>query len=246
MLLRLMVCVGMVGFCIWHGIHATMPTAMVRLLYSACAILLLSGLNPRGLITWPIASLLLLSRGHWFVGWIPLGLVVFNIIGNELAGRHDPNAIRCSNLVLQGFRTINAKCLRHLGNEDESSRCTALIAGAIFVAFALKILEEYDLPNMRKQVARRVKAYYESIIPASLSQEKATRARRLLDMSLSLQQRMPPLGSPALPGFMLGALGGTSGALSKTVGDILEIGQQINTEAATLSSPADMPLSAVE
>jgi len=86
MLLRLVVCLGMVGFCIWQGIQASMPTNIVRILYSACAILLLSGLNPRGLITWPIASLLLLSRGHWIVGWIPVALVVFNIIGNRIIG----------------------------------------------------------------------------------------------------------------------------------------------------------------
>ncbi len=238
MLLRLVVCLGMVGFCIWQGIQASMPTAMVRILYSACAILLLSGLNPRGLITWPIAGLLLLSRGHWIVGWIPIALVVFNLIGNgikgSITGKGGSSMSNCSDMVLRGFKAVNTKCLNHLRNEDEKSRLTGLIASTMFVALSLKILEEYDLPHVQKDVMQTMEAYYTSVIPVKLSQDKS-KDKVLLDMTLSIQKRMPSIGESALPGFMLGALGGTSSPLCKTVDDILQHAQEINVKAVSMS-----------
>jgi len=238
MLLRLLVCLWMVGFCIWQGIQASMPTAIVRMLYSACAILLLSGLNPRGLITWPIASLLLLSRGHWIVGWIPAALVVYNVIGNGIRGRTTRKGgsgmSNCPDMVVRRFMAVNAKCLEHLGNEDERSRLTALIASSMFVALSLKILEEYNLAHAQKDVMQAMEAYYGSIIPVKLSQEKSKHIQGLLDMTLSLQKKMPSIEDSALPGFMLGALGGTSSPLLEIVDDILEHAEEINVKAATL------------
>ncbi len=239
MLLRLVACLGMVGFCIWQGIQASMPTAMVRILYSACAILLLSGLNPRGLITWPIASLLLLSRGHWIVGWIPVALVVFNVIGNRIKGGiklGDSSMSNCSDMVLRSSLAVNTKCLEQLGSEDEKSRKTGLIASTMFVALCLKILEEYNLPYLQKDVMQTMDAYYGSIIPAKLSQDKSKHVKALLDMTLSFQKGMPSMGESALPGFMLGALGGTSSPLLETVDDIMQHAQEINVKAASLSS----------
>ena len=240
MLLRLLVCLGMVGFCIWQGIQASMPTGIVRILYSACVILLLSGLNPKGLITWPIASLLLLSRGHWIVGWIPVALVVFNVIGNKIKDSITRMGVsrmsNCSDMVLRSFLAVNTKCLEHLGSEDEKSRSTGLIASIMFVALCLKILEEYNLPDLQKDVMQTMDAYYGSIIPAKLSQDKSKHINTLLDMTLSFQKGMPSIGKSALPGFMLGALGGTSSPLLQTVDDILQHAQEINAKAASLSS----------
>lgn len=235
MLLRLLVCMGMVGFCIWQGIQASMPTAMVRILYSACAVLLLSGLNPRGLITWPIASVLLLSRGHWIVGWIPVALVAFNVIGNRIASKGGTSVSNCSDKIMRSFLAINAKCLKHLGNEDEKSRSTGLLASTMFVALSLKILEEYNLPDIQKDVIQTMEAYYDSIIPVNLSQDKSKRIKGLLDMTLSLQKAMPSIYESALPGFMLGSLGGTSLPLCETVDDILEHAQEISARAVSLS-----------
>lgn len=216
-----------------------MPTGMVRILYSACAVLFLSGLNPRGLVTWPIASLLLLSRGHWIVGWIPVALVVFNVVGNgikdRITGKGGSSMSNCSDMVLRSFMTVNAKCLEHLGNEDERSRLTGLIASIMFVALSLKILEEYNLPHVQKDVMQTMEAYYGSIIPVKLSQDRSKYVKHLLDMTFSFQKGMRSVDESALPGFMLGALGGTSSPLLETVYDIGEHAQEINVKAASLS-----------
>ncbi len=92
MLLRLVVCIGMVIFCVVQGfIAAETPTESgdhyFPLVYIICSVLLLAGLNPRGLITWPISTILLLLYGHWIVGWIPLGLVLFTLLGNYVLDR---------------------------------------------------------------------------------------------------------------------------------------------------------------
>jgi len=93
MLLRLIVCIGMDIFCIWQGFAAAaVPAENGRHyfpgLYILCIILLSSGLNKFGLMTWPLATLLLLLRGHWIAGWIPLGLVVFTVLGNRALERN--------------------------------------------------------------------------------------------------------------------------------------------------------------
>ena len=46
------------------------------------------GLNKFGLMSWPVATLLLLLRGHWVVGWIPLAFVVFTVLGNKMLDRN--------------------------------------------------------------------------------------------------------------------------------------------------------------
>jgi hypothetical protein len=89
MLLRIVVCLAMVAFAIWQGVAvASIPSPEGRhyfpIIYIAVAVLLLAGVGPRGILTWPLATILLLIRGHWVVGWIPLVLVLFNLIGNEL------------------------------------------------------------------------------------------------------------------------------------------------------------------
>jgi hypothetical protein len=90
MILRVLVALSMTAFCAWEGFAAaSVPSASGRnylpVIYIAVPILLWSGLNPRGLITWPLATVLLLLRGHLFVGWVPLALVIFNLVGNEVA-----------------------------------------------------------------------------------------------------------------------------------------------------------------
>lgn len=89
MILRIVVCVGMCNFSLLQGFQeASIPAENGRHYFSAIyifvIILLCSGLNKRGLITWPIATILLLIKGHFIAGWIPLGLVIFNLIGNKI------------------------------------------------------------------------------------------------------------------------------------------------------------------
>ncbi|MBN1918717.1 MAG: hypothetical protein JW889_12485 [Verrucomicrobia bacterium] len=92
-LLRAVVCAGMVIFCVWQGIEAASAESpegrhYLPIVYVLCPILLIAGLHPRGIVTWPAASVLLLVRGHFVLGWIPAGLVAFNLVGNKLvAGR---------------------------------------------------------------------------------------------------------------------------------------------------------------
>ena len=92
-LLRVVIAIGMTVFCVWQAVAAaSVPTEAGRyyvpMLYFLVPVLRWGGLNPRGLITWPVASLLLVVRGHWIVGWVPVALVVLNLIGNEvLRGR---------------------------------------------------------------------------------------------------------------------------------------------------------------
>ena len=89
-----------VGFCVMQGCEAaSVPSQSGRyyfpIIYIIAPILLLAGMNPKGLFTWPIVTLLLLIRGHWIVGWVPTGLVLFNLNGNSIimrksnADKHD-------------------------------------------------------------------------------------------------------------------------------------------------------------
>ena len=92
MILRLLICIGMVVFCLWQGFAASnIPSPEGRhyfpIIYIVCPILLLTGLSPRGLVTWPVATVLLLLRGHFILGWVPLGLVIFNVGGSWLTDR---------------------------------------------------------------------------------------------------------------------------------------------------------------
>lgn len=89
MLLRFLVCLGMCIFSLFQGLKAaSIPVENGRhyfsILYILVVILLCSSLNKRGLVTWPIATLLLLIKGHYIAGWIPLWLVIFNLIGNKI------------------------------------------------------------------------------------------------------------------------------------------------------------------
>jgi hypothetical protein len=91
-ILRLLTCIGMDIFCLWQGFHvASISSASGHhyfpIIYVLCVILLTSGINKFGLITWPLTTVLLLIQGFWIIGWIPLGLVVFTLIGNEIMAR---------------------------------------------------------------------------------------------------------------------------------------------------------------
>jgi hypothetical protein len=91
MLLRFFVCIGMIGFCVWQGLVASqVPSAAGRHyfpgIYILVPILLLAGLNKWGLISWPVATLLLLIKGHVIVGWIPVALLAVTVVGNKLLG----------------------------------------------------------------------------------------------------------------------------------------------------------------
>lgn len=92
MLLRVAIAIGITLFCVWQGFVAgSVPTDAGRyyfpILYLLVPVLLWGGLNPKGMFTWPVASVLLLYRGHWIVGWVPAALVVLNLIGNEVVRR---------------------------------------------------------------------------------------------------------------------------------------------------------------
>jgi len=87
----------MVVFCIWQGIVASSITAenghhYFSFSYILAIVLLLSGLNKFGLITWPIATLILVLRGHFIIGWFPLILVLYNVIGNKLLNKFEENS----------------------------------------------------------------------------------------------------------------------------------------------------------
>jgi len=92
MMLRLVVCILMVAFCVWQGfLAASIPTENGDYYfpgaYSFAIGFLVTGCNKFGIIGWPIATFILLLRGHFIVGWIPLALVVFNLAGNYLIDR---------------------------------------------------------------------------------------------------------------------------------------------------------------
>lgn len=92
MLLRLIVCIGLDMFCVWQGLQAAaIATPDGRhyfpAVYIFCIVLLSSGLNKFGLISWPVTTILLLLYGHWIVGWIPLALVLFTVWGNKTLDR---------------------------------------------------------------------------------------------------------------------------------------------------------------
>jgi hypothetical protein len=88
MILRLIVCISMCLFSIWQGfVAASVPTETGSHYfpgeYIFVVVLLASGLNKFGLMTWPIATVILLLKGHLIVGWVPLFLVILNVVGNK-------------------------------------------------------------------------------------------------------------------------------------------------------------------
>ncbi len=88
MILRIMIALAMTAFCAWQGLEvSSVPTEAGRnyfpFIYFTVPFLLWGGLNPMGMITWPLATILLLVQGHWIVGWIPVALVLFNVVMNE-------------------------------------------------------------------------------------------------------------------------------------------------------------------
>jgi len=94
MLLRLLICFAMIIFCIWQGLVAAgIPDENGRhyfpLAYILSIVLLSSGLNKFGLITWPIVTLILIIRGHYIIGWTPLIFVLYNVIGNMLFNKFE-------------------------------------------------------------------------------------------------------------------------------------------------------------
>ena len=95
MLVRIVVCVALILFCVHQAITGLIYPSesggyYISMAYIAVPVLLLLGLNRRGLLTWPIASLVLLLKGHWIVGWVPVALVLINIIGNALVNARSP------------------------------------------------------------------------------------------------------------------------------------------------------------
>jgi len=90
-ILQILVLIGMVSFCIWQLILEVQATGYIPITYIVTPILLLIGIHPRGILTWPLATILLLIRGHWLIGWIPAFLVVFTIYGNEWLKKKYPS-----------------------------------------------------------------------------------------------------------------------------------------------------------
>lgn len=94
MALRIVTALAMTAYCLWRGLEvSSVPTEAGQyyfpLIYIAVPLLLWGGLNPIGMITWPLATILLLVQGHWIVGWIPVALVVFNVVANEQLNRRE-------------------------------------------------------------------------------------------------------------------------------------------------------------
>ena len=93
MILRFLVLVGLIAFCVWQ-LFAQLSSpgpVYLPLVYIAVPILLVVGMGPRGVFTWPIAGILLLLQGHWIIGFVPPILVLFTVIGNEwLNKRYGP------------------------------------------------------------------------------------------------------------------------------------------------------------
>ncbi|MCK5762513.1 MAG: hypothetical protein KAH05_00175 [Clostridiales bacterium] len=92
MLLRLLVCIAIIIFCIWQGLVAAgIPAENGRnyfpFAYILAIVLLSSGLNKFGLITWPLVTLILVVRGHLIIGWIPLIFILYNVFGNKLLNK---------------------------------------------------------------------------------------------------------------------------------------------------------------
>jgi len=92
MVLRILVCVAISIFSIIQGFQSASILAINGRyyfpgIYIWVVVLLFSGFNKFGLITWPLASALLLLKGHFVVGWIPVALVIFNIIGNKIVDK---------------------------------------------------------------------------------------------------------------------------------------------------------------
>jgi hypothetical protein len=94
MILRLLVCIGMDIFCVWQGIIVASVSSdnghhYFPFNYIICIVLLSTGLNKFGLISWPLTTVILLFSGHWFIGWIPFALVLYNVLGNKIIKRKE-------------------------------------------------------------------------------------------------------------------------------------------------------------
>ncbi len=136
MLLRIVVAIGMTAYCIIEGAAAvSVPSAAGRnylpVVYLATPILLWAGLNPRGLITWPVASILLLASGHWTIGWVPIGLVAVNVVGNEMIRRHAPAAVpdasdNMTNVMNNFVRYCKSFLVHRCGLSEEAAEFVVL------------------------------------------------------------------------------------------------------------------------
>jgi len=110
MILKFLVLIGMIAFCIWQFIQeiSTPGPVYIPVIYIICPVLLLIGLGPRGVITWPLATILLLLERHWIVGFIPAALVGFTIVGNEWLKKKYPTKCQvCNNNFEEGQEVIN-------------------------------------------------------------------------------------------------------------------------------------------
>lgn len=110
MVLRLLVSIGMIGFCLWQILQemSTPGPVYVSLLYIGAIILIGIGQNDRGLFTWPLATILLLIEGHWIIGWVPAALVTFTVIGNEWLNKKYPTHCKvCKMPFEEGQKLVN-------------------------------------------------------------------------------------------------------------------------------------------
>jgi len=134
MVLQFIVMIGMVGFCIWQFVEQVSAPSPVYLplTYIICPILLVIGLGKRGVVTWPIATVLLLIEGHWIVGWIPGLLVGLTVIGNKwLMKKYPTDCPMCKKRIeswqeferYHGIHVHAGECLDLLKTELHKGKC---------------------------------------------------------------------------------------------------------------------------
>ena len=121
MILQYLVMLGMIAFCVWRFVVelGMSGPVYIPLIYVMCPILLVVGLGKRGVITWPLATILLLLEGHWIIGWIPATLVTFTILGNMWLDKKYPTTCAiCGEPFADGEEILVDQDNRHIHSGD--------------------------------------------------------------------------------------------------------------------------------
>lgn len=127
MILQYLVMLGMIAFCVWRLIveSGTPGPVYIPLIYIICPVLLVVGLGKRGVVTWPLATILLLLEGHWIIGWVPAALVTFTVLGNVwLDKRYPTTCAICGEPFEDGEEVLVDEDNRHV----HSGACPASMA----------------------------------------------------------------------------------------------------------------------
>ena len=130
-ILRIVVVIGVSIFCLYHGWKAALiPSPQGRnyfpFFYSVPILLMMGGAGKGGLYFWPLATIVLLIKGHWIFGWIPLLMTLFTIIWGVLrfSIEYNENTKIKPKKINQSVTTMSVKEFSRYKRERQKNKST--------------------------------------------------------------------------------------------------------------------------